>query len=310
MRSGGYFGSGAIGVARSAPRSNSSFCSRDDGRGDQRRRGTRAPSPRRARHWSRRSRHTPSAGGRSWRRGRSRRARSCRRRRCGCRCGSDGRPSAQPTHRAGLRAAARIDRGPAPCEPLPPAGIRVRAVDDRFLVTGGARFRATCPVAGAKNSVLKLMAAALLAEGTTVITNAPGNPRCPADGATCCAAWAASVELSGDRVRITTPAELSHQADFPAVGRLRASVCVLGPLMGRCHRARVALPGGDAIGSRPLDMHQSGLRALGATIEHRARHGGRRGGAAAWRADRPRLPQRRCDREHPDGRGAGRRAPR
>ncbi len=59
-------------------------------------------------------------------------------------------------------------------------------------------------------------------------------------------------------------------ADFPAVSRLRASVAVLGPLMGRLRQARVALPGGDAIGSRPLDMHQNGLRLLGATmtIEH------------------------------------------
>jgi UDP-N-acetylglucosamine 1-carboxyvinyltransferase len=138
-------------------------------------------------------------------------------------------------------------------------------VDERFQVTGGARLSGEVSVAGAKNSVLKLMAAALLAEGTTVLTNAPEILDVPlmADvlrGLGC------DVELSGDRVQITTPAQLSHRADFPAVGRLRASVCVLGPLMGRCHRATVALPGGDAIGSRPLDMHQNGLRAMGATI--------------------------------------------
>ncbi len=142
-------------------------------------------------------------------------------------------------------------------------------MDDRFLVTGGARLSGEVAVAGAKNSVLKLMAAALLAEGTTVITNCPAILDVPlmADVLT---GLGCRVELSGDTVTITTPADLSHEADFPAVGRLRASVCVLGPLMGRCHRARVALPGGDAIGSRPLDMHQNGLRALGATmsIEH------------------------------------------
>lgn len=124
-------------------------------------------------------------------------------------------------------------------------------------------------MAGAKNSVLKLMAAALLAQGTTVISNCPAILDVPlmADVLT---GLGCRVELTGDEVAITTPAELSHEADFPAVSRLRASVCVLGPLMGRCHRARVALPGGDAIGSRPLDMHQNGLRALGATmsIEH------------------------------------------
>lgn len=142
-------------------------------------------------------------------------------------------------------------------------------MSESFLVTGGARLSGSVDVSGAKNSVLKLMAAALLAEGTTVVTNAPDILDVPlmADvlrGLGC------TVELTGDEVAITVPAELSHEADFPAVGRLRASVCVLGPLMGRCKKAKVALPGGDAIGSRPLDMHQNGLRALGATtgIEH------------------------------------------
>jgi UDP-N-acetylglucosamine 1-carboxyvinyltransferase len=71
-------------------------------------------------------------------------------------------------------------------------------------------------------------------------------------------------------VCISTPAEPKHEADYGSVSKLRASVCVLGPLVGRCRRAKVALPGGDAIGSRPLDMHQNGLRKLGARseIEH------------------------------------------
>ena len=67
-----------------------------------------------------------------------------------------------------------------------------------------------------------------------------------------------------------SPDEPKYDADFAAVRQFRASVCVLGPLVARCKRARVALPGGDAIGSRPLDMHQAGLRQLGAScnIEH------------------------------------------
>ena len=140
---------------------------------------------------------------------------------------------------------------------------------ERFLVTGGARLAGTVQVAGAKNSVLKLMAAALLAEGTTVISNCPEILDVPLM-ADVLRGLGATVELDAGTVSITTPSELSFHADFPAVGRLRASVCVLGPLMGRCRRAEVALPGGDAIGSRPLDMHQSGLRAMGATmtIEH------------------------------------------
>ncbi len=138
-------------------------------------------------------------------------------------------------------------------------------------MTGGARLDGRVTVAGAKNSVLKLMAAALLAEGTSTITNCPDILDVPmmADvlrGLGC------EVALDGSVVTITSPADLTHRADFPAVGRLRASVCVLGPLMGRLHRAVVALPGGDAIGSRPLNMHQSGLQSLGARtrIEHGA----------------------------------------
>ena len=76
--------------------------------------------------------------------------------------------------------------------------------------------------------------------------------------------------ISGQSVYITTPSDLKSDADFEAVRQFRASVCVLGPLTARCGRAVVALPGGDAIGSRPLDMHQTGLEKLGAKtyIEH------------------------------------------
>ena len=142
-------------------------------------------------------------------------------------------------------------------------------MSEHFRVHGGSRLTGEVQVVGAKNSVLKLMAAALLAEGTTTITNCPEILDVPlmADvlrGLGC------EVDVTGDTVRITTPFEPKHEADYASVSRLRASVCVLGPLVGRCKRARVALPGGDAIGSRPLDMHQNGLRRLGARseIEH------------------------------------------
>lgn len=124
-------------------------------------------------------------------------------------------------------------------------------------------------VGGAKNSVLKLMAATLLAEGTSTITNCPDILDVPLM-AEVLRGLGATVELDGDVARITAPDEPKYDADFAAVRQFRASVCVLGPLVGRCKRARVALPGGDAIGSRPLDMHQAGLRQLGAhcNIEH------------------------------------------
>ncbi|MGH4013424.1 MAG: UDP-N-acetylglucosamine 1-carboxyvinyltransferase [Pseudonocardiaceae bacterium] len=142
-------------------------------------------------------------------------------------------------------------------------------MSEHFRVHGGACLTGEVQVVGAKNSVLKLMAAALLAEGTTTLTNCPEILDVPlmADvlrGLGC------EVDVAGDTTRITTPAEPKYEADYGSVSKLRASVCVLGPLVGRCRRARVALPGGDAIGSRPLDMHQNGLRKLGARseIEH------------------------------------------
>ncbi|WP_187441061.1 UDP-N-acetylglucosamine 1-carboxyvinyltransferase [Corynebacterium urealyticum] len=142
-------------------------------------------------------------------------------------------------------------------------------MNDSFVVNGGARLQGAVKVSGAKNSVLKLMSAAMLAEGRTVLKNCPQISDVPymADvlrGLGC------DVELDGGTVVIDVPAEINHDADFDAVRQFRASVAVLGPLTARCHRARVALPGGDAIGSRPLDMHQTGLETLGATtrIEH------------------------------------------
>lgn len=144
-------------------------------------------------------------------------------------------------------------------------------VKDQFIVSGGARLQGTVKVDGAKNSVLKLMAAALLAEGTTTLTNCPKILDVPLmrkvlEGLGC------SVEIDGHTVQISTPATLHSNADFDAVRQFRASVCVLGPLTARCGHAKVALPGGDAIGSRPLDMHQSGLEKMGAStrIEHGA----------------------------------------
>ena len=142
---------------------------------------------------------------------------------------------------------------------------------DQFIVSGGARLEGTVKVDGAKNSVLKLMAASLLAEGTTRLTNCPEILDVPLmkkvlEGLGC------EVVIEGSEVRITTPAQPQSNADFDAVRQFRASVCVLGPLTSRCGHAKVALPGGDAIGSRPLDMHQTGLEKLGATtrIEHGA----------------------------------------
>jgi UDP-N-acetylglucosamine 1-carboxyvinyltransferase len=139
-------------------------------------------------------------------------------------------------------------------------------VAEHFAVGGGARLVGAVDVVGAKNSVLKLMAAALLAHGTTTLMNCPEILDVPLM-ADVLRSLGCTVVVVGATVTIDVPAEPSAQADYRSVSKLRASVCVLGPLVARCRRAVVPLPGGDAIGSRPLDMHQAGLRKLGASME-------------------------------------------
>jgi UDP-N-acetylglucosamine 1-carboxyvinyltransferase len=140
---------------------------------------------------------------------------------------------------------------------------------ERFVVVGGARLAGEVQVTGAKNSVLKLMAAALLAEGTTTLTQVPDilDVSIMSELLT---RLGCRVERDGATVRIEVPERPGHEADYDLVRRMRASITVLGPLLARCGEARVALPGGDAIGSRGLDMHIAGLQKLGATaaIEH------------------------------------------
>jgi UDP-N-acetylglucosamine 1-carboxyvinyltransferase len=136
---------------------------------------------------------------------------------------------------------------------------------DRFLVSGGARLAGEVPVSGAKNSVLKLMAASLLAEGTTVLTNVPDILDVTIMGEVL-RRLGCEVVRGDARVTITVPERPGHEADYDLVRRIRASIAVLGPLVARCGEAKVALPGGDAIGSRGLDMHVSGLVRLGASV--------------------------------------------
>ena len=142
-----------------------------------------------------------------------------------------------------------------------------------FRVTGGHRLEGEIGVVGAKNSVLKLMAAALLARGRTTITNVPEilDVAIMAEllrRLGCDVSHDAPSPLVGGTVTIDVPEVPHHQADYDLVRRMRASICVLGPLIARCGAADVALPGGDAIGSRGLDMHIAGLQKLGATFDN------------------------------------------
>jgi UDP-N-acetylglucosamine 1-carboxyvinyltransferase len=136
---------------------------------------------------------------------------------------------------------------------------------DVIRVKGGARLAGDVRVGGAKNSALKLMAVALLAEGRTVISNVPRITDI-AIMAEVLRRLGCDVSLSGTDATIDVPAEPGSEADYDLVRRLRASICVLGPLLARRGYVRVALPGGDMIGSRGLDMHVSGLARMGADI--------------------------------------------
>ena len=143
------------------------------------------------------------------------------------------------------------------------------ASHDRFRIVGGSPLRGEVTVTGAKNSVLKLMAASLLAAGTTTIRNVPdiADVDIMADLLT---RLGCTIARSADTVAILVPQTPAHRADYDLVRKMRASINVLGPLVARVKEAEVALPGGDAIGSRGLDFHIRGLEALGAKahIEH------------------------------------------
>jgi UDP-N-acetylglucosamine 1-carboxyvinyltransferase len=136
---------------------------------------------------------------------------------------------------------------------------------DRFRVVGGARLQGDAYVVGAKNSVLKLMAASLLASGTTRLTNVPGILDVDIMSELL-RRLGCDVVQAPHAVSITVPEEIGHVADYDLVRRMRASICVLGPLLGRLGMADVARPGGDAIGSRGLEMHIDGLERMGATV--------------------------------------------
>lgn len=138
---------------------------------------------------------------------------------------------------------------------------------DVFRLTGPSQLRGVVDIRGAKNSVLKLMAASLLAVGRTTISNVPAilDVRIMVE---LLVRLGCSVDYDAEAgvVSIDVPDQVGIQADYELVRAMRASISVLGPLTARMRSAHVALPGGDAIGSRGLDMHQAGLEALGATV--------------------------------------------
>jgi UDP-N-acetylglucosamine 1-carboxyvinyltransferase len=142
----------------------------------------------------------------------------------------------------------------------------------RFRVRPSGPLEGTVQLFGAtKNSGLKHMAAALLAPGVTTLRNMPPVRDLDVMMELLRVTGAQVEVVDGDIVRVDASAKLTPEAPYELVSRMRASFNVLGPLLARCGEARVALPGGDNIGSRKVDMHLRGLEAMGAEVS--VRHG-------------------------------------
>ncbi|MCK6455717.1 MAG: UDP-N-acetylglucosamine 1-carboxyvinyltransferase [Phycisphaerae bacterium] len=138
---------------------------------------------------------------------------------------------------------------------------------DYFLINGGNRLRGPVRVSGSKNAVLPIMAASILTDGDTILRGVPDL----ADirhMALLLAKLGVSVERHDDgSLHLRVEDERNCHAEYDLVRKMRASVCVMGPLLARRRQAQVAMPGGCAIGDRPIDLHVLGLTTLGADSE-------------------------------------------
>jgi UDP-N-acetylglucosamine 1-carboxyvinyltransferase len=138
---------------------------------------------------------------------------------------------------------------------------------DKIVLKGGERITGAIRVGGAKNAALPIMAAALLAETPSVIGNIPRVSDIDTMAEILISLGAKVDFLDKNRVRIDPGGLIRHTAPYELVRKMRASVCLLGPLLGAVGSARISMPGGCAIGSRPLDLHIKGLSSLGASIK-------------------------------------------
>ena len=137
---------------------------------------------------------------------------------------------------------------------------------DSFVINGGNRLRGEVLISGAKNAALPIMAAAMLAPGKSVIHDVPHLADVTAMAELMSDLGAVVAHGDDKRLEIDVRDESSSHAAYDRVRKMRASICVLGPLLARRRKVRVAMPGGCAIGSRPIDLHLRGLRAMGAEI--------------------------------------------
>jgi len=138
---------------------------------------------------------------------------------------------------------------------------------DRFVVEGGVTLRGSVEISGAKNSALPVLAACLLTEEPVILHRIPRVKDIRTMMDLLVHMGAEVIDSGSGPVTVTAGNRLQPEAPYEVVKTMRASSLVLGPLVGRFRRARVSLPGGCAIGARPIDLHMRGLEQLGARIE-------------------------------------------
>lgn len=137
---------------------------------------------------------------------------------------------------------------------------------DKIVVEGGRRLTGTVTISGAKNAALPILVSSLLVDGTNTYLNVP-NLKDIASTIELLSIMGAKTEFNGQKVRVDTTGMCCYEAPYDVVRKMRASILVLGPLLARLKKARVSLPGGCAIGARPINLHLKGLNSLGANIE-------------------------------------------
>jgi UDP-N-acetylglucosamine 1-carboxyvinyltransferase len=135
---------------------------------------------------------------------------------------------------------------------------------DSLLIKGGVPLHGEVTISGAKNAVLPLMAATLLTSEPCLIRRVPDLSDVHFMGQIL-ASLGAEVKFEDGTVRVRA-AKIKGVGDYDLIRKMRGSICILGPLLGRLHKAQVSLPGGCVIGSRPIDLHLKGMKALGAKL--------------------------------------------
>jgi len=137
---------------------------------------------------------------------------------------------------------------------------------DKLIIEGGVELKGEVTVSGAKNSVLPIMAATLLTDDACIIKSVP-ELRDTNTMIKILRSLGKNAEIQKGVATVTSAKAGNYIADYKLVSTMRASFCVLGPLLGKLKKAKVSLPGGCVIGVRPVDLHLKGLKALGVTID-------------------------------------------